>query len=469
MNAIANSAGGKPVYEYRVGAALDPQQMAMYAEVYGWEMKWPDKQVQEHGNPLMAFVYAVGVLAWFGPAVWWLLPRYRRAWCLCMAAAGLLLVSVGRAEFGAVVLYFNAGTGALQATVNNGQGSFYCRARKVEDMPDGPIAHDWAAGIDVGTGNGVDLGTVIIPSGESWQVTWVSSNIPFGTAGPYAGGTCKAVFPATTNTTAYEIQYRLVHSIDGVVSTVVLPPGDSAPRTEHTVTCGGTYRIEYQSPDGDAAAGLATDGVWITVEGTEVDPDGWDWGEEIGDVPSTDVNPPEPPVPPAVGPDGNPLPPGAPGEPGTPWGEPTAATPDADRLDKATYKQGVAKILSQLQVQTKALTETTVTVPPGAKDPATQSAGWDPGTKDLAAMVEGKLPVAPTIVTTMSTVSAFTINLDIPKLGGGTITFNKTIDFGAAPYATPVAVFRGICLVLLTLSFFLLVFWTVRGAFTTTK
>lgn len=102
--------------------------------------------------------------------------------------------------------------------------------------------------------------------------------------------------------------------------------------------------------------------------------------------------------------------------------------------------------------------------PPAASytDPTKGSAPLtlgDPITKAVA-----KLPTAPTL-SSLSSASSISIFIPVPTLTGGTITYEKTIDFAAAPYATPIALFRGAMWVVLTLSFFVLSFYTVRSAF----
>lgn len=163
---------------------------------------------------------------------------------------------------------------------------------------------------------------------------------------------CKAKMPAITNTTGYAVHYRLMHSIDGVVATVVVQPGQTTAPAEYDVTCGGSYYIAWQSPDADAAEGNVQDNVWGVLEGSEASPTGWhDEGSPgVPDAPPNDPEAPEPPVPTPTASNGTPLPP-APGAPASPWGGPSEPTADGDRLDKQTYKEGTGKIVSELQKQ----------------------------------------------------------------------------------------------------------------------
>jgi len=86
-----------------------------------------------------------------------------------------------------------------------------------------------------------------------------------------------------------------------------------------------------------------------------------------------------------------------------------------------------------------------------------------PSTSEVAAQA-AKLPSAPTL-NTLTPSSVISINFEVPKLGGGSFTVSESVDFSAYPYATPIAVFRGALLVVLTLIYFMLTFAAVRSAF----
>lgn len=162
----------------------------------------------------------------------------------------------------------------------------------------------------------------------------------------------KARMPALSNTTAYAIHYRLVHDDDGVVATVIVPPGGSVPAADYTVSSDADYHIESQSPDAKAGeAGYAADGVWTQVTGTPADSDDWVPGDDIPPYPEHE--PPTFPELPDIGTD--PKTPQAQAERPSPglWRSATAATTDAERLDKTTYKQGVDKLLTEMQIQTE--------------------------------------------------------------------------------------------------------------------
>jgi hypothetical protein len=82
---------------------------------------------------------------------------------------------------------------------------------------------------------------------------------------------------------------------------------------------------------------------------------------------------------------------------------------------------------------------------------------------DHAGALIGALPVAPTFsgITPSSTVH---IAFHIPSPGHSDIEVDKTIDFSAEPYATPILVFRTCLLVVVTVGFYFGAFWAVRGA-----
>lgn len=231
------------------------------------------------------------------------------------AAFSFWIVDENGAQIGQDVFYRNQ-TGSYSTTLNN-----------------------WDAGVIVRFG-----------------VTWNGSAHGWG-LGQYVkqarltSQTCKAIFPAVSNDTAYAIHYRLVHSIDGEVMVKKVAPGTMLPESTHTVTCGGTYRIEYQVPDQQGAG----DGVWFLPDG-EADPDGNGWknppGVETPDAPEDQPDAPKPDAPDPKADDGKPLPP-APKPPAPPWDPNKPPTTDSERLDKATYREGVNKIVGELQEQTK--------------------------------------------------------------------------------------------------------------------
>lgn len=108
------------------------------------------------------------------------------------------------------------------------------------------------------------------------------------------------------------------------------------------------------------------------------------------------------------------------------------------------------------------------TAPAGLTDPTGQTAIWDPSATNVETMLIGKLPTAPTIQTTVSPQTTISIAFEY-IIQGTTVTVDEEIDFSAAPFAGPIAVFRGILNLFVTLGFFILTFYTVRGAFTTAK
>jgi len=143
----------------------------------------------------------------------------------------------------------------------------------------------------------------------------------------------------------------------------------------------------------------------------------------------------------------------------TPWKARTdlpAPTPGVTSdFTTSAYREGVDKLAKLMEGDAQ-------TVPVALATPTSQIA---------AANVSGynsksysKLPTAPTLGA-LGSASTVTISFEVPKMEGGNIVVSKTIDFSAAPYSGPIAVFRGVLVVLLTLTYYLLTFFTVRSAF----
>jgi hypothetical protein len=110
-----------------------------------------------------------------------------------------------------------------------------------------------------------------------------------------------------------------------------------------------------------------------------------------------------------------------------------------------------------------------VSAPAGMTDPSGQTAVWNPGELNLETKLTGVLPIAPTIETTVSSATEILIAFEIPVPHGSPIQIEESIDFAAAPWATPIGIFRTIQSIFVTLGFYVLTFFTVRGAFTTAK
>lgn len=208
--------------------------------------------------------------------------------------------------------------------------------------------------LDEGGGSITITGPVVLRIFTTRYDNFVVASVTVEVAPPATD--CKATFPALSNTTGYAIHYRLVHSVDGVVAQKKVDPGGALPESVHDVTCGGTYRIEYAIPDKEGMG----DGVWYLPD-SETSPDEDDWEDpgtpEVPDVPPETEDPPKPEDPkPDKDENGKPLPP-APRPPAPPW-ENKPPGPENDMsnlLDRDTYREGVGKIVGELQEQTKAL------------------------------------------------------------------------------------------------------------------
>ena len=163
--------------------------------------------------------------------------------------------------------------------------------------------------------------------------------------------------------------------------------------------------------------------------------------ETNGTPPKTDIKPPE-----------NVPSNGTPKDTDKPiWNPTTAATLDSERLDKATYREGVDKIVAEL----KRTIPTENVDPPSAADASALEG------KPEASQVTGILAKIPPMlsVTAPDTVTSFSVTFDIPEVGDKTMTVDLT------KYATGISVFRAICSAVLALLFWWAVVVTVRGAF----
>jgi len=128
----------------------------------------------------------------------------------------------------------------------------------------------------------------------------------------------------------------------------------------------------------------------------------------------------------------------------------TTTTTDQERLDKATYREGVDKLERVLQ----------------GKASEVPSAPTTPGTPAFTApanpnRLASKLPTAPTIAAPSAPVTAITVALEIP----GITVAPVTIDFDRPGFSGPVSIFRGIMLAVMSLIYLVLSIRTVRGAF----
>lgn len=133
------------------------------------------------------------------------------------------------------------------------------------------------------------------------------------------------------------------------------------------------------------------------------------------------------------------------------WNPSTAATLDSERLDKATYREGVDKIVSAL----RETVDLSLEDPPQAGDSAVLSGGPQ---KAQVTAVLAKLPAVPSLVHP-GVVSSFSFNLNIPHVG------SKTFEVDLSDYQAGISIFRTICSGVLLLLFWLGVVTIIRGAF----
>ena len=307
------------------------------------------------------------------------------------------------------------------------------------------------------------------PNSESGSIVlatnhWYSVRVGFSTFGDnlliaqsygwfFAATAAKKVKISYFNSQDYPVNLKLVDSAN---------PGT----TVGSFTLGANAGIIQE-----VTLPLGVDAVDLLVEVPGIELVGSSWMLVEGGVTTVPARNAIPATPPPTSPPTTtvPEPPGLPGPAGSPgtapavnprppvWtGTPTNTT-DNERLDKATYREGVDKTIAA--IDGKAFPGYTFSAP------SDSDAKWQPSAA-VNATALGKLPQAPTLGG-LTASHTLTVHLEIPKLTGGTINFSKTVDFSAPPYSGPIAVFRGLILVLMTLIFFMATFWVVRGAFTT--
>jgi len=284
---------------------------------------------------------------------------------------------------------------------------------------------------------------------------------------------CQAVMPALTNTTAYPIHYRIQHSLDGVVATVIVNPGESVPQSAYEVSCGGTYTIQWQVPDAPSSSN--GDGTWTVVDDpADADPDGWNTpAESTPDAPTGDPDAETPVAPVVADADGNPLPPPV-QPPAPPWQPTTPSTTDADRLDKQTFKQGADKIVGELQAQTnvlKQIAEVNEHVLDGDMDDEPDvlepsSTAVTQPTGPTAAALGITTSNIPTFFggTSMSPTSSITATVPGFTVAGKTWP-SKSVTMDFSPYETIIGIVRNLLACIISIFFFIKYVETVKKAF----
>lgn len=81
----------------------------------------------------------------------------------------------------------------------------------------------------------------------------------------------------------------------------------------------------------------------------------------------------------------------------------------------------------------------------------------------------GRYPAAVPSIEKPTASHSITWTITVPKLSGESLSIAKTVDFSASPWATPIAIFRGICQAVLVILFFALGVNTLRSAFASGK
>lgn len=244
------------------------------------------------------------------------------------------------------------------------------------------------------------------------------------------------------------VEYAVMQGGVQIGSTITSAPGEGAKAGSFpTDSTAGPVTVVKRV----AGIELSDNGTWETNSGAVVT-----GTLKTGLTPTAGSTPGSGETPTPLDPDPNPTPDGPvdPTKKGV-W-TPSAGAGGTDGLLTITaYREGVDMMLAEL----KGKTQTQVLAPSSGTNAITLT-----NNSTLATKTFGKLPVAPTLSNPGSS-STITISFEIPKLTGGAFTVNKTIDFSASPYAAPIAVFRGLLLILCTVAFFFATFWVVRGAF----
>jgi hypothetical protein len=320
-----------------------------------------------------------------------------------------------------------------------------------------PVVNQLGSGTKSGTGSvNAEAGFywvlqtyLIWVDGQGQNQTQITGKIyiyPDNTSGTTAPG--KKVTISLFNSKDIPVKYRVKQ--DGVVKgEYTLQPHTGLIQVVD-VPSGSDVTVEalYEGVEWDGSAWVLQEGA-VTVRSAYPVP-----GTEAGLKPSPSGAPTavikEPDDVPSAGPSSSTS--SSNSESGSIWHADTASQ-TADLLTKQVYREGVDKIV-------RALNGDSVDPIPV---PGAGTAIWQP-TGEVNTKALGKLPTKPTF-SGMTTVSAINVSLTIPKLHGGNIEFQKAIDFSQAPYAGPIAIFRTILLVLVTLVFFLATVYAVRGAF----
>lgn len=281
-------------------------------------------------------------------------------------------------------------------------------------------------------------------------------------------------FPGWTNESGVPAEIRITQGGSPIPgsSPVPLQPGENMPPGDYTVPGSGPVDIQIRYPS------LENDGpAWF-----HVDP-----APGSGTTSTTTVLPSNSgtPAPVTITQPDVPTSPVQPNTNKTIW---ITNTPGTDGVDAATYREGVDKIVGTLKTGSSTTIDLTpvtsrldttntrlndikglldgpdVADHPPVDNSSPDLAYWKPKTTDRGKAL-GKLPVAPTLSTELTPSHTIHVGFQIPKLTGGSVTVNQTVDFNDDFYAGPIAIFRVIMKVLITLIFFIAGTNTVKSAF----
>lgn len=427
----------------------------MQAEVYGWNLKVLTGEQKPHLTQWGTKPQALGMLVLMAGVLWalatkkWVRGVAMLAVCWASAIAESYVVTAG----GGHVELNRVSGGNFQMFVT-GSGAGHAIQAYLNTQPDG-------SGTDIGvttvTNSSSTSGPVAVTlTTDAWLFCRdFDSSPPFtlfesnSTMVPLTLVSTHVVVAIPANKTDHAIKYKLVDGAGNPVGTTVTQnPGDG-PILQSMTTTGTPGPLSLVAQVDDVSQN--SDGSWAEVPGAVT-----------SQTVATGITPSSSPTPTPV-------------TPKTPSVPATKTTPDQDKsvwkpndtvgsetgktsdLSIAAYREGVDKQISRIAGSGDGTSAVTLAT--------SGETLWEPTTSTVTSAV-AKLPTAPTL-TDVTPASVITIAFEIPKLHGGTIAVNKTIDFAGPPYSTPITVFRNCQLVVLTLVFFLVVFWTIRGAFTT--
>jgi len=280
-----------------------------------------------------------------------------------------------------------------------------------------------------------------------------------------------------TNTSAVPVKYDVIKNGTTTVETVTVPPFT----WEMLKTYSGTDTDTFQ-PVGSLTDYVFENGAWITVPDAitsfaPVDAAGVAYQTAFWDAIATgqfSLDGVGGAAPPATGSNSIPvvtpssLPTSVPVAGASPvWSAPTGATADGERLDKATYRQGIDKtVLGVKAVETKltnlynAVTGTGSPDVSGPDFPTTSTTTFAGSSSGVVGNLEGLMPAAPNVLpTSIDKDSSISFPLAFPFIG------SQTLAIDLAVFSGPVAFIRGMCLSILAILFFLVSVRTIRSTF----